>query len=67
MADRVRDAAAWGAVGGLTFLVLVQALELTGDPPLDTLGKFGLALAVAATTAAIAFLASPRLGRNESP
>lgn len=55
----------WGVVGGLAFLVLVQGYELLAGTAVTVLAKAGVALAVAATVTAAAYVVRPRLYGNE--
>ncbi|SFR35507.1 MULTISPECIES: hypothetical protein [Halorubrum] len=60
---RVRSAALWGIVGGFAFLVLAQGYRLLGPGSLP-IGFGGLALvavAVAAASAGITYLAEARV------
>jgi hypothetical protein len=55
----------WGVVGGLAFLVLVQGYELLAGAAVTVLAKAAVALAVAATVTAAAYVVQPSLDGNE--
>ena len=60
---RARSAALWGAVGGFAFLVLAQGYRLLGPGSLPVgVGRLALvALAVAAASAGLSYVAETRL------
>jgi hypothetical protein len=61
-----RDRLVWGLVGALSFLVLVQAYELTMALRLGLAAKFGVALLVGAVTVWLVPRVGRRFGPNES-
>ena len=61
-----RGRLAWGLVGALSFLVLVQGYELAVGLPVGLLPKFAVALGVGAATVALVPVVERRLGPNES-
>mgnify|MGYP006302372295 CR=1 FL=1 len=60
---RARSAALWGIVGGFAFLVLAQGYRLLGPGslPVGFAGTVVVAVAVAAASAGITYLAEARL------
>jgi len=64
MGARVRSALAWGAVAGLTFLVLVQGYALVASPPVGFLARIGLGVVVGAVGAVAAYAAEGALARR---
>ncbi len=55
--DRVKHSLLWGAIGTLSFLVLLQGYELLADYRYDLAVKFGAALVVAVGSPALAYVA----------
>jgi hypothetical protein len=62
MERRTRASLLWGAVGGLSFLVLVQAWRLLGGEPVTTRAAAGAAVVAAAGAAVLAYLAEGTVG-----
>lgn len=61
MNSRLKASLLWGAIGALSFLVLVQGYELLSDDRLTFTIKFAVAGLVAATAAGSTYLAEPLL------
>ena len=61
---RPRDRLAWGLVGGLSFLVLVQGYELAVGLPVGFPTKLGVAGLVAAVTLALVPAVDRRVGQD---
>jgi len=57
-----RSRLAWGLVGALSFLVLVQAYELILGPRIGWLSKIGVAIAVSVITVGLIPFVERRLG-----
>jgi hypothetical protein len=66
MNPRLKASVLWGAIGALSFLVLVQGYELLSDVRLSFVLKFAIAGVVAAFATGSTYLAEPLLvGDNE--
>ena len=61
---RPRDRLAWGLVGALSFLVLVQAYELAVGLPVGLPAKLAVAALVGAVTVALVPAVERRLGAD---
>ena len=61
MNPRLKASVLWGAIGALSFLVLVQGYELLSNERLAFTLKVAVAGAVAATAAGSTYLADPLL------
>jgi hypothetical protein len=61
-----RGRLAWGLVGALSFLVLVQAYELAAGVRVGYAVKFAVAIAVGLVTVALVPLVEHRFGANGS-
>ena len=55
--DRVKHSLLWGAIGTLSFLVLLQGYELLADYRYDLVVKVGATLVVAVGAPALAYVA----------
>jgi len=64
---RTRASLLWGTVGGLAFLVLVQAYHLLGGAFVGITVMGGTALLVTVVTAASAHVLRQRLGTRRGP
>jgi hypothetical protein len=61
MNPRVKASVLWGAIGALSFLVLVQGYELLSDVRLSFTLKFAVAGVVAVLATGSTYLAEPML------
>ncbi|MFP9061916.1 hypothetical protein ACLI4R_15490 [Natrialbaceae archaeon A-chndr2] len=61
MEPRQKSAVLWGAVGFMTFLVLVQGYALFREPLVSIMQGFAIAVAVAVGTAALAYALEHRV------
>ncbi|MFB6309020.1 MAG: hypothetical protein ABEH35_06790 [Haloarculaceae archaeon] len=61
MEPTTKSSLLWGVVGGLSFLVLLQAYELLARQPVDPAVKFGVALLVAVGAAGLTHATRDRL------
>jgi hypothetical protein len=64
--SQLKSSLLWGAISGLSFLVMLQGYELLTDQRVSIIIKFGTAFGLTATTAASAYVTREYSG-NESP
>jgi hypothetical protein len=62
MTPRTRASILWGAVGALTFLVLVQGYDLLLGLDVGFAPRFAVALVVGVTATALSHRLAPRFG-----
>jgi hypothetical protein len=55
----------WGAIGGLSFLVLAQGYRLVATLPVGTLSLLAIGIGVGAVTGVLAYALDARLDRSE--